>query len=64
GKDPLETFLDVIIRVAEQSYALKTWACFSIDLTLRKTYIIDKDPLEIFLDIIIRVATQIHNFKT
>jgi hypothetical protein len=64
GKDPLETFLNVIIRVAEQSYNFKTWAGFSIDLTLRQTYVIGKDPLKTFLKIIIKVAGQSYAFKT
>jgi hypothetical protein len=55
-KDPLETFLNIVIRVAEQSYAFKTWASFSIDLNLRQTYGIGKDPSETFFDVVIMVA--------
>jgi hypothetical protein len=65
-KDHLETFLDVIIRVAEQSYAFKTWASFSIDLTLTlwQTYVVGKHSLETFLDIIIGAAEKSYVFKT
>jgi hypothetical protein len=42
----------------------KTWASFSIDMTLRQTYVIRKDPLETFLDVITRVAEQSYAFKT